>query len=83
MLKEKFLSLYDYLKRAVGSALGKQVATRAAEPNAGPKTRHVFNANYTGETMPYPEPFPKWYFKTPDADEMRKNSEIDLDELPF
>ena len=36
-----------------------------------------------GEIMLYPESFLKWYFKTPDADEMRKNSEIDLDELPF
>lgn len=33
--------------------------------------------------MLYPESFLKWYFKTPDADEMRKNSEIDLDELLF
>jgi hypothetical protein len=24
----------------------------------------------------YPESFLKWYFKTPDAEEMRKNSEI-------
>lgn len=83
MSEEKFLSLYDYLKRAAGSELGKQVATRAAELNVGFKTRHVSNAKYTGEIMLYPESFLKWYFKTPDADEMRKNSEIDLDELLF
>ncbi len=77
MEEQKMLSLYDFLGYAAGSELGKQVATRAAELSVGYKTRQVSNAKYTGEIMLYPESFLNWYFKKPDADEMRK-AERDL-----
>lgn len=82
-MEDKFLSLFDYLGRAAGSELGKQVAERAAELQVGYKTRPVSNAKYTGDVMLYPESFLQWYFRKPDADELRKDIASELDELPF
>ena len=83
MEEQKMLSLYDFLGRAAGSELGKEVAVRAAELSVGYSLRHVSNAKYTGEVMLYPESFLNWYFKKPDADEMRKDIASDIDDLPF
>jgi hypothetical protein len=82
MEEQKMLSLYDYLKHAAGSQLGKEVATKAAEMKVGFEIKHVSNPKYTGEVMMYPESFLNWYFKKPDADEMRRLVN-ELNELPF
>jgi hypothetical protein len=61
-MSEKMLSLYDYLGRAAGSVLGKQVATCATKKKVKHETRFVDNPKYTGEIMLYPETFLKFYF---------------------
>ena len=58
----EFISLYDYLKRAAGSELGKQVATYAAAQKIPHKTRYVSNPSYTGDVMLYPPEFLDEYF---------------------
>lgn len=58
----EFISLYDYLKRAAGSELGKQVASYAAVKKIPHKTRYVSNPSYTGEVMLYPPEFLDEYF---------------------
>ena len=61
-MSEKMLSLYDYLGRAAGSILGKQVANYAAKKKVKHETRFVDNPKYTGDIMLYPETFLKFYF---------------------
>jgi hypothetical protein len=92
MSEVRMLSLYDYLKRAAGSQLGKEVAIKAAEMKVGFEVKHVENPSYTGEIMMYPETFLDWYFKRPDAEKMMEdlteiNTQLTEDsynnELPF
>ena len=59
----EMISLYDYLGRAAGSELGKQVATAAAKAGVKGETRHVSNPVYTGPVMLYPRSFLDLYFK--------------------
>jgi len=66
-MSEKMLSLYDYLGRAAGSILGKQVATCAKH-----ETRFVENLKYTGDIMLYPETFLKFYFNGSRANRLTK-----------
>ena len=54
---EKMLSLYDYLGRAAGSKLGKQVADYAKLRKAKHSVRHVSNPAYTGEVLLYTKEF--------------------------
>ena len=61
-MSEKMLSLYDYLGRAAGSTLGKQVAECAAERKIKHEVRFIENPKYTGDIMLYPETFFKFYF---------------------
>ena len=60
--KEEMLSLYDYLNRAAGSKLGKQVAEYAKARKAKHSVRHVSNPSYTGEVMLYTREFLDEYF---------------------
>ena len=64
MSSEKFISLYDYLGRPAGSALGKQVADAAAKLKIPMKIKHVSTARYTGPIMLYPENWLIGYFST-------------------
>jgi hypothetical protein len=64
MSSEKFISLYDYLGRPAGSALGKQVAEAAAKLKLPMEIRHVSTARYTGPIMIYPENWLIGYFST-------------------
>ena len=59
----KMVSLYDYLGRAAGSELGKQVATAAAKAGVKHEIREVSNIKYTGPIMLYPRSFLDLYFK--------------------
>ena len=59
----KMISLYDYLGRAAGSELGKQVATAAAKAGVKHEIREVSNSKYTGPIMLYPKSFLDLYFK--------------------
>jgi hypothetical protein len=58
----KFISLYDYLGKAAGKELGKQVADCATAAKVPCKTRQVSNAKYTGPIMLYPTTFLELYF---------------------
>jgi hypothetical protein len=59
----KMISLYDYLGRAAGPDLGKQVATAAAKAGVKHEIREVSNTKYTGPIMLYPRSFLNLYFK--------------------
>ena len=53
----KMVSLYDYLGRAAGPELGKQVAIAAAKAGVKGETRQVSNPVYKGPVMLYPKSF--------------------------
>ena len=62
----KMLSLYDYLGRAAGAELGREVMNAAL---AYPKfikveLREVSNPAYTGKVMLYPQWFLEEYFSS-------------------
>ena len=59
----EMVSLYDYLGRAAGPDLGKQVATAAAKAGVKSEIREVSNSKYTGPIMLYPRAFLDLYFK--------------------
>lgn len=59
-----YVSLFDFLGKAAGRDLGKQVAESAKEKNIKVTTRFVKNVKYTGEVLLYPEDFLKEYFET-------------------
>ena len=59
----EMISLYDYLGRAAGPDLGKQVATAAAKTGVKHEIREVSNSKYTGPIMLYPKSFLELYFK--------------------
>ena len=59
----KMVSLYDYLGRAAGPELGKQVAIAATKAGVKGETRQVSNPVYKGPVMLYPKAFLDLYFK--------------------
>jgi hypothetical protein len=73
----EYKSLYDYLGKAAGSQLGKQVAEAAVRDKVKIQTRQVSNPKYEGTIMLYPSSWLDRYFgpKSP----LNK----DLNELPF
>ena len=58
----KMMSLYDYLGRAAGPALGEQVAEKATGMGVKMETRYIKNPAYEGNVMLYPEKFLNEYF---------------------
>jgi hypothetical protein len=58
----EFISLYDYLGRAAGKELGKQVADCATAAKIPHKIRQVSNTKYAGPIMLYPKVFLELYF---------------------
>lgn len=63
---EKMLSLYDYLGRAAGVELGREVmnAARAYPKFIKIELREVSNPAYTGKVMLYPQWFLEEYFSS-------------------
>jgi hypothetical protein len=59
----EMVSLYDYLGRAAGPELGKQVATAAAKAGVKHEIREVSNPKYKGPIMLYPKSFLDLYFR--------------------
>jgi len=51
------ISLYDYLGRAAGPDLGKQVAIAASKAGIKSEIREVSNVKYSGPIMLYPRQF--------------------------
>jgi hypothetical protein len=60
---ENFVSLYDFLGKAAGKNLGKQVAEVATSIGIKIKTRTISNPSYSGEVCLYPKTFLELYFK--------------------
>ena len=53
----EMISLYDYLGRAAGSDLGKQVAIAASKAGIKSEIREVSHVGYKGPIMLYPSDF--------------------------
>ena len=58
----KYLSLYDFLKRAAGPELGAVVEAAARKKKVKIKSREISNPVYSGKVCLYPESFLKEYF---------------------
>jgi len=79
---ERFLSLYDYLKRPAGRELGIQVSHAAQEANIPIQNKSVSNPTYSGPIQMYPESWLDSYF----GNGTKSNTEIlynEPDDLPF
>jgi hypothetical protein len=63
----EFISLYDYLGKAAGKELGRQVADYALASCVAYKIRQVSNPKYAGPIMLYPKSFLELYFKAYNA----------------
>ena len=61
-MENEMMSLYDFLGRAAGGELGKQVAEAAAKAKVGFQTKEVSNPRYKGSVMMYPKSFLTEYF---------------------
>jgi hypothetical protein len=59
---EEFLSLYDYLRKAAGPELGKEVNKAAQTQRVPIKYKEVSNPQYTGKVNLYPRTFLDKYF---------------------
>jgi hypothetical protein len=53
----EYLSLYDYLGKAAGNDLGKEVASAAINANIKILSREISNPKYTGKVHLYPKDF--------------------------
>lgn len=87
----EMLSLYDYLGKAAGEKLGKEVWEVAAEANIPTQLREISNPKYTGKVVLYPKDFLDFYFREPETHQIEDNlpeghdwtGNIEDDELPF
>ena len=85
----EYLSLYDYLGRAAGGELGKEVANAASKAGIKLQTREVDNPKYTGIVYLYPKDFLDFHFRDPESYQIEDalpgalNYNIEDDDLPF
>jgi hypothetical protein len=87
----EYLSLYDYLGKAAGNELGREVAQAAMSANVKRETREVSNSKYEGKVYLYPKDFLEFYFREPETyqieDALPKGHDwtgnLEDDELPF
>ncbi len=85
------LSLYDYLGKAAGEELGKEVWAAAAEANVPTQLREISNPKYTGKVTLYPKDFLDFYFREPESYQIEDHlpeghdwtGNIEDDDLPF
>lgn len=61
---ERFLSLFDYLGKAAGPELGKQVEAAARASRIPVQYKQISNTVYTGKINMYPENWLIGYFST-------------------
>jgi len=83
-----YLSLYEYLGKAAGSDLGKEVAAAAYKANITTQTKEITNPAFAGKINLYPKDFLEFYFREPELNLMDElpgtlNKVIDEDDLPF
>ena len=63
MSQEKYISLFDFLGKAAGNELGKQVHDYSKIKNIKPQIREVNTKTYKGKVMLYPENFIQEFFQ--------------------
>ena len=79
----EYLSLYDYLGKAAGEKLGKEVKQEADKQEILTQTREISNPKYTGIIYLYPKEFLEFYFREPESNLMDELVDLNLmDELP-
>jgi len=81
-MNNQLLSLYEYLGKAAGEKLGKEVAEEAAKQRVGFGKKFVQNPKFTGDVMLYPRTFLDSYFKKPTLNPVSSNRDK-VDDLPF
>jgi hypothetical protein len=85
----EYLSLYDYLGKAAGNELGKEVASAASKAGVKLETREVDNPKYTGKVYLYPKDFLDVHFREPASYQIEDdlpgnlNHTLEDDDLPF
>jgi hypothetical protein len=84
----EYLSLYDYLGKAAGSDLGKEVWDAASKQGIKAQSREVSNTKFKGKILLYPKDFLDFYFREPESIHQEDlpgilNRVIDEDDLPF
>ena len=62
---DPMMSLYEYLGKAAGEHLGKEVYIRAAHNGVNWGKKKISNPKYTGDVMIYPKSFLDGYFNPP------------------
>jgi hypothetical protein len=79
----EYLSLYDYLGKAAGEKLGKEVKQEADKQEILTQTREISNPKFTGIVYLYPKEFLEFYFREPESNLMDELVDLNLiDELP-
>jgi hypothetical protein len=88
----EYLSLYDYLGKAAGNELGKEVASAASKAGVKLQTREVDNPKYTGIVYLYPKDFLDFHFRDPESHQIEdalpgeidwSKTVLDDEDLPF
>lgn len=59
---KEMLSLYDYLKKAAGAELGREVAKAAKDEGIRIDARYVTTKSYKGDILLYPKQWLDEYF---------------------
>ena len=82
------VSLFEYLGKAAGTDLGKEVYVSAAQNGVRWEKKKVSTKTYTGDVMVYPESFLNEYFKgKADEHKAKELTEVGLppidDSTPF
>lgn len=79
----EYLSLYDYLGKAAGEKLGKEVKQEADKQEILTQTREIANPKFSGTVLLYPKEFLEFYFREPESNLMDELVDLNLiDELP-
>ena len=83
-----YLSLYEYIGKAAGNELGKEVASAAYQAGVKMQEREISNTKFTGKVLLYPKDFLDFYFREPESIHQEDlpgtlNRVIDEDDLPF
>jgi hypothetical protein len=81
METEKMLSLYEYLNKAAGPDLGKDVCKAAKEKGIKLDTKEISTFRYSGKIMLYPESFLQEYFSS--KEEQSTSNKSTEQDLPF
>jgi hypothetical protein len=69
-MENQMLSLYDYLGKAAGADLGRQVYQVANSQKIKVTEKHVSNPAYSGKVLMYPKSFLDNYFQVEQVDDL-------------